>query len=264
MGRLYDLTAEEIKYLDKLIEKTQESLSHAPKGTLNIDRSSGHAEYYMRLTGSEVKRVYIAKYNLALAKALAQKDYDKKLLKKLKERRTALARCASACPPWSPDSVYYGLSKERQSLVVPVVTTDVQFAQEWQDTPYTGKGFADDSGSYYTERGERVRSKSEVIIANLLYHMEIPYRYEFPLKTGEKILYPDFTVLDVKRRRIIFAEHFGMIDNPEYAKNFLWKINFYAVNGIIQGKNLITTFEGTDTQLDIRSFKEQLEYVLGL
>ena len=31
-----------------------------------------------------------------------------------------------------------------------------------------------------TSRGERVRSKSEVIIADTLDRLKIPYRYEFP------------------------------------------------------------------------------------
>ena len=50
---------------------------------------------------------------------------------------------------------------------------------------------------YYTIKGERVRSKSEKIIADELYRYQIPYKYEFPLTLATHNrniqLYPDFT-----------------------------------------------------------------------
>ncbi len=55
---------------------------------------------------------------------------------------------------------------------------------------------------FYTHKGERVRSKSEVIIANLLYKYQIPYRYEFPLTIKDfGITYPDFLILNVRKKR---------------------------------------------------------------
>ncbi|MEE3440399.1 MAG: hypothetical protein VZR07_10670, partial [Ruminococcus sp.] len=51
---------------------------------------------------------------------------------------------------------------------------------------------------FETQRGEIVRSKSEVIIADALYYANIPYHYEKPIKVGDRVIYPDFTVLNVK------------------------------------------------------------------
>ena len=52
----------------------------------------------------------------------------------------------------------------------------------------------DDMSNYITDAGERVRSKSELVIANLLYKNNIPYMYECPLKINNNTVYPDFTV----------------------------------------------------------------------
>jgi hypothetical protein len=43
--------------------------------------------------------------------------------------------------------------------------------------------------------GDMLRSKSEVIIANLLHEREVPFRYELPLFAGDGTLrLPDFTL----------------------------------------------------------------------
>lgn len=69
-------------------------------------------------------------------------------------------------------------------------------------------------------------------------------KYEFPLKLkGYGIVYPDFTLLDVKHRREIYWEHFGMMDNPEYAYKAVLKLETYMKNGFYPGKNLLLTFE---------------------
>lgn len=75
------------------------------------------------------------------------------------------------------------------------------------------------------EKGERVRSKSEVIIADMLNRKGISYRYEYPvyLKNVGQI-YPDFTVLDAIRRREIYWEHLGMMDDPDYAEMAILRV----------------------------------------
>lgn len=48
----------------------------------------------------------------------------------------------------------------------------------------------------YTQKGERVRSKSEKTLADYFYYHGIPYKYECPLLLkGFGIIYPDFTFL---------------------------------------------------------------------
>jgi len=46
----------------------------------------------------------------------------------------------------------------------------------WQSDKYIGKGIDGITPQFITEKGEAVRSKSELNIANALYRMNIPYK----------------------------------------------------------------------------------------
>lgn len=79
-----------------------------------------------------------------------------------------------------------------------------------------------------TEKGEAVRSKSEKIIADKLYMKEIPYVYEQPLYLkGYGYVVPDFKILNVRTKKEYYLEHFGMMDDYEYAKNAIKKIECF-------------------------------------
>ena len=73
---------------------------------------------------------------------------------------------------------------------------------------YQGKPFDASLPKLYTSREERVRSKSEIIIADTLSRESIPYRYECPLHIPDVgNIYPDFTVLNVAKRKELYWEH---------------------------------------------------------
>lgn len=130
---------------------------------------------------------------------------------------------------------------------------DEDFIAAWQHLPYTGKPFEINAPEFFTSTGVRVRSKSEIIIADALDRAGIPYRYEFPASIkGWGTLYPDFTGLDVRTRKEIIWEHFGLMGDTDYSENTLQKIAHYAASGYILGKNLIATFESGTTPLSAK------------
>src|SRR4029077_19819852 len=74
--------------------------------------------------------------------------------------------------------------------------------------------------------GEMVRSKSEVIIANLLTTAGIPFRYEIPLFAPDGTFYlPDFTI-DWRGKKF-FWEHLGMLRVPKYKQDWEVKKKWY-------------------------------------
>ena len=84
-----------------------------------------------------------------------------------------------------------------------------------------------------------VRSKSEVIIANLLTKNEIPFEYETPLYAPDGTFYlPDFTVKF--RGDTYYWEHWGRMDLPDYRAHTEEKQKWYAKH--FPGK-LIETYE---------------------
>ncbi len=69
---------------------------------------------------------------------------------------------------------------------------------------------------YQTIDGNKVRSKSEVIICNLLHNEQLDYRYEQPLFYDEgKYILPDFTI-STPSGKTIFWEHLGLLGNEQY------------------------------------------------
>jgi len=86
---------------------------------------------------------------------------------------------------------------------------------------------------HQTERGELVRSKSEVIIADHLNRKRINYRYEEQLTLGEDIRIPDFTFEDDDISITYFREHCGILFNEDHARRWEEKKELYRENGIL-------------------------------
>lgn len=99
-----------------------------------------------------------------------------------------------------------------------------------------------------------MRSKSEVIIANALKSHDVPYRYEYPIvlevaDEDHREFYPNFYCLNLRTRQEYVWEHFGMMDDAEYAERAVQKMSLYSANGYFPGKNLIITMESKSAPL---------------
>ena len=113
------------------------------------------------------------------------------------------------------------------------------------------------------EKGERVRSKSEKILADYFFRNGIEYKYECPLYlNGVGIIYPDFTFLSKKTGGEIYWEHNGMVDSPDYARKMVRKINAYEKNGIFVGERLILTYETEQTILNTDKIEQMVKRYL--
>ena len=142
--------------------------------------------------------------------------------------------------------------------------SDEDYAAQWLSESYEGKDIPDYVPVYETKRGERVRSKSELTIANMLADRGIPYKYERPLTLmGGVVVYPDFTLLDVKRRRDIYWEHRGMMDDRDYARQAVFKMKSLMKSGILLGDNLIITEETTANPLGTNEIDAVIDQYFG-
>lgn len=85
-----------------------------------------------------------------------------------------------------------------------------------------------------TKRGEPVRSKSEVIIADNFLAANINYTYEQKLigKDGAE-RYPDFTIEDSASGITYYWEHLGMLANKDYRERWQRKLEWYREQGIL-------------------------------
>lgn len=75
-------------------------------------------------------------------------------------------------------------------------------------------------------------------------------------------LHPDFYCLNLRTRQEFAWEHFGMMDDPEYAARATEKIGLYAENGFFPGKNLIITMETSAKPLSSKLLKSVIQTYL--
>lgn len=255
---------EKVKEMDKLILEAEKSLKKAPKGSLVLSKSNGVTQYYHKTDSTQKKGKYISSKNKKIIAALAQKDYDLRFLQVIKKQKKQIQKAIKLLPDIDLARIYTELSEGRKGHVKPYILSDEQYVEQWSGVQYTGKDFFDNTHVIMTERGERVRSKSEKILADKFFAMGIPYRYEYPVQLkGYGTVYPDFTLLNVRERKECYLEHFGMMDDPEYSEKAIKKLEEYAKNGIYIGKNLLVTFETLQKPLDMKIVEQMLnEFIL--
>ena len=108
-----------------------------------------------------------------------------------------------------------------------------------------------------------MRSKTEILIANALNKFGIPYHYECPLYLeGYGIVHPDFTALNIRLRKLYYWEHNGMMDDPDYLENALYRITMYEKNDIYPGDKLIITHETSTRPINSKSIEAMIQKFL--
>lgn len=120
-----------------------------------------------------------------------------------------------------------------------------------------------------TARGEMVRSKSEVIIANALAAKGLDYAYERPLTLDGVTKYPDFTIEDMESGRTVYWEHCGMLHVPSYRRRWEEKLAWYRERGICAfedgdrvGSNLIVTRDAANGSIDSAEIRRLIDEVV--
>lgn len=249
----------ELLEIEQLINELQVCLNESIEGTLRVTHNHGSVQFYHNKKKGDTKGEYIKKKDENIAVRLAQQDYDRKFIQYLMNKRTMLKNLLGSIKEISDKkiddmNIYNGLSVDRKRLVDSHIIDDITYKEEWIKDKYLGKGFTENDPEIITEKGERVRSKSEKLIADKLYMMDIPYRYECPITLyGIGKIYPDFTILKVESRKEVILEHFGMMDNPDYSDKAIKKINMLEKNGYNMGDNLLCTFETSKTPINMKN-----------
>ncbi len=132
-----------------------------------------------------------------------------------------------------------------------------------------GDTFLEERLIHRTSKGEAVRSKSEVIIANLLHAKNIDYHYELPLELGGVVKYPDFTIEDDNAGITYYWEHCGLLHDPAYRRRWEEKKQWYRDQDILPVEegggtkgSLIVTRDQVDGSIDSASIAKVISEVL--
>lgn len=245
------------KELAQAISQAENFLLKAPPGSIRTSCAHGVSQFYHVYEKSSYGGKYIPKSHQDFITKLIQKEYSKTFLKEATKELALIDSFLKRHSSIPPEHAIDKLHKNKTQYAKPYLYTDDEIGKLWEKEPYEISDYKIEEKVYPTNKGENVRTKSEASIANMYYEMGIPYRYECALKLADgKTKFPDFTILDTRKRKIIYHEHLGMLDDDDYRKKNLKKLSDYRKNGIYTGKNLILTFEGVGSPFNIDHLKK--------
>lgn len=259
------LLRSEYEHLLAIQDEVEKRLSQNAdiEGKLRISVRKKQVMYYHRKPKGKMNGDYLHKQEKEIAQRLAQKSYDEKILRLVTKRIKQFQTILKDYKNDEIEKIYLAENPFRQELVIPVQPTWQQTVAQWQEEPYHGKTFREDAPFIMTNRNERVRSKTERMIANYLNQHNIPYKYECPLFLKPYgIVYPDFTLLSEKTGKEVYWEHEGKMDDLDYARKAVKKIELYQANDILVGDRLILTFETTNSVLNEDTIEKMVSLYL--
>ena len=258
---------QEIKELKLIRENVEKSIQRLDKlspagGVLRAVRHGRTTQFFIREKGDSSNGTYIKKDDRKKAEIMAQAEYERKLLHILSSEIEELENLVNI-PKGNPyQTAMESVTELKKSLIRVPFVSDEEYLLYWLSKPYDSPIFRENAPEYYTKKGLRVRSKSEVLIAEMLDSFEIPYLYEKPIEfSNGHVVHPDFTLLKISAREEIYWEHFGMMDDMEYRNNAFMKIREYESNGYYQGVNFIWTFETTKYPLNTRNVRGMISKI---
>lgn len=179
------------------------------------------------------------------------------------------------CRLLSRELLYTALTRSREQLVLliegenPSVLFDLTRPERSETARRNTNLFqgvvrlADDAVPYAehlihrTEKGHLVRSKSELVIANMLFQLAVPYEYERVCEgtTEPGRLRPDFSFVTADGDLLLW-EHLGMLTREDYRRGWEWKRQWYRKNGFTEGKTLFTSHDDERGGLDSADLKK--------
>lgn len=270
MKTLEEMLFIEEQALMKQVDYLEKRAAGFPEGRLKLSRSNGVVQYYFRTKEGDGKALtnkpgskYKYKKDPDLAAAIAQRDYETVLLKEISDRLKIVRKARKIYEKTSPETSLLKFCENRQKLIKPVYLTDEVYIQMWQQEQYEKKTFAEGTPEIYTIKGERVRSKSEKIIADTLSRYDVPYKYESPLQlTGYGQIHPDFCALNKRTRQEFYWEHLGMMDDEKYIRDAFLRIEAYEKNDIFPGERLLLSVETKLMPLNMRLIEKMIQRFL--
>lgn len=186
----------------------------------------------------------------------------KKVKPVVKKLISALEKDIASYDDAALEQVFQKLCELFGDLVPEKYWSNKMLMSKWQETPYPRLDYKTDKLIFTTLRGDKVRSKVEVMVADILYNMNIPYRYDARLVKGGVTFWPDFTMISPVSGKVTYLEVFGMMTDKKYAADNMKKINSYHKAGIIQGDRLIMVFDSEDTPFDSDAFVKTVKTVV--
>lgn len=234
----------EIKRQEELLRKGKLALEKGPEGLLRCrERKDGKAFY---LYGSS--EVSCTEKNITKDASLLRKLVNKRIGKEIRERAEEniqfLQKLKKHYRPNEPEYILSTLPGAYREASKHIGFRCAKRHGVMQTRQYN---FNPNVHIHETLSGIKVRSKSEMIIANALTTYGIPFLYEkpfpYPAANG-KYYEPDFT-FELPFGDMKIWENLGLLNDLSYCEHNAQKLNLYQKHGFVIGKNLLITQDDT-------------------
>lgn len=258
---------ENLEELRRALAFVDEKLKQSPPGRLEIITRNSRQYFIHCNTDSKgnLTRNYLSEKDQKLITKLINSNYYLRMRPKLVREIKAFENFLSSYSPAKKDYEYTNMCEARRKFVVPLFSNVTYELQKWLEEGNTEYSNYFESKRFTTDNGEMVRSKSELMIANRLARRsdKLLYKYEPELVfLNGRRLRPDFKTFSLLSGKKSILEHAGMMDNPEYAENFVRKMKDYQENGFHYGENLFVTMETSRIPLTTSVIDRTIERLL--
>ena len=167
---------------------------------------------------------------------------DIEALKIIDQDIRALNLAVRRYKPVDENSIMEDFIKKYPELREAVYSSNIDI-EEWKEAYERIEGYHPENLKHTAADGTRSRSKNEIYIASRLDHYGIIYRWDCPTGIPGLKRVPDYTILRVRDWKVLYWEHLGMMDVPEYRIDNKKKIEEYEKVGIVPWDNLILTYD---------------------
>ena len=258
------LLTDELNFEKRILDKLSKGRQGLSDLLLEI---SAEGKFYCRVPGTGTKK-YIRKSNRKLIKQIAGSRFIKEKIRILENNVRCMEELLDQIRDYDDNSVIDALPATYAKAIA--------FLREHNDAPGIQQSENPKNRHELTvacSNGLMVRTKGEMIIAEILITLGIEFRYEKRLDLVEKItladgsyrykpktVYPDFTIVLADGTEL-YWEHAGLFDTDNYRDSQHRKFNIYYDNGIYPPRNLIITMDGPGksiSSLEIRKIVEAM------
>ena len=249
-----------MEQLEKIKKGLEKRLQEGQIRKVECRNIRGHYRYYL-------DQKYVKKEEVKSIKRLVEQEYYAKMLPEIEKQIANLKEALRNIDERKLEKIYNDMHAGKRKMITSGILSREEKIRRFEEETYESKPIDDDRTEIYTNKGERVRSKSEKIIADHFERRGILYRYEKPLYLmvdgQRKPFYPDFTVMNKRTTKILYVEHFGMLDDSVYYNGTLRKLDVYEKNDILIGRDLLVFHETGKRVLNVKSIDKYIdEYML--
>lgn len=243
-----DYLKEELERERALFDAYKKMLPNLPEGRLETVTSKGKTYYMVSESG---ERKYIGNAEEKTVRQLKLRRFLEESMRDIAANIKRITGLLEKFRPVNPEAVIGRLPKSYRADFFPDIPGfDFARSDDWDITDYPKSRRHPEQLKHTTLKGDKVRSKSELNIANMLYMKGIPYHYEEPVRLDGYTVAADFKIAVRSENRFVLLEHIGMLGDEDYEELFVRKFIGYVRCGYVPWRDVFFTFDEGDGNLD--------------